>query len=198
MIEIAIWTATFAIGLSLLAVAAGAKAYVLHLAVAAMVSLAIAGLMLRENVAAVSSQRELLALSSRNARYMAAIWTFGASAMLLQYTAILAWEEWWHFVIGFIVAALGCLLFSHFFKSSVGDPERAQRYLTIAWWLAVLQLLAMSVTVVGLLVDGKMDFGYVDWAGNNVFFCGAIALAVMSAVSLWTYHRAQGAGVVSA
>ena len=194
MIEIAIWTATFAIGLSLLAIAAGAKAYVLHLAVAALISLGIAGLMLRENTRAVGSEPELMALSSRNARYMAAIWTWGAAAMLMQYTTILVWEEWWRFVIGFIVAALACLLFGHFFTSSVGDPKRSQRYLTIAWWLAVVQLIGMCATVVGLIVDGKMDFGYVDWAGNNVFFCGALALAVMSAVSLWTYQRARGTG----
>jgi hypothetical protein len=50
------------------------------------------------------------------------------------------------------------------------------------------QLAGMILVVVGLLIDGKMvrflDPRYTDWAANNVFFFGALALAAISGHAL--------------
>jgi hypothetical protein len=44
--------------------------------------------------------------------------------------------------------------------------------------------------VVGLIVDGKMTRfktpRFTDWAANNIFFCGAFAVAVICAYALKT------------
>ena len=59
--------------------------------------------------------------------------------------------------------------------------------LRIARYLAIVQLVGMVVTMLGLIIDGKMvrflTLRFTDWAANNVFF-GALGIAVISAYAL--------------
>ncbi|MEZ5854292.1 MAG: hypothetical protein R3D67_05895 [Hyphomicrobiaceae bacterium] len=59
----------------------------------------------------------------------------------------------------------------------------------VARGFALFLLFAMVITMVGLLVDGKMwrfttvaglRRGSQDWAANHIFFFGAMALAAIS------------------
>jgi hypothetical protein len=65
--------------------------------------------------------------------------------------------------------------------------------LKLARYLAMAQLVGAAVVMVGLLVDGKMwrfktaagqRAGWEDWAANNIFFFGALALASISWLAL--------------
>jgi hypothetical protein len=69
-----------------------------------------------------------------------------------------------------------------------------------------VQLVGAVAAMAGLILDGKLPFlpglpslieghyrvGAKDWAANDVFFFGAAALAIISAVALRSYNRALG------
>jgi hypothetical protein len=51
----------------------------------------------------------------------------------------------------------------------------------------------MLAVVAGMLIDGKMTRfltpRYTDWAANNIFFCGAVAVAAICAYALKTIPK---------
>jgi nitric oxide reductase large subunit len=68
--------------------------------------------------------------------------------------------------------------------------------LNLARILAIVQLAGMLAIMVGLLIDGKMQrfVGakvHSDWAANNVFFFGAMALALISWMAIKANRRFQ-------
>jgi hypothetical protein len=77
-----------------------------------------------------------------------------------------------------------------------------KKYATMLRWarfLAILQLVGMIVVMLGLLIDGKMvrflNPRHTDWAANNIFFFGALALAVISGYGLKANkHAGRGVG----
>lgn len=184
-----IWTLGLAGGLGLLIVAAAGQSYSLHTLIAAVSSFAIAIMAIRENERQIRSSAQVYALASTNARYMGLVWAWGLVALLVQYTTVIHWREWWQFAVVFGAAAILCLAFSNLLMSSAKDRVRGERVLRISRMLAIVQLVGMIVTVLGLIIDGKMRFQESDWAANNVFFYGAAALGVISAVSLRSYNR---------
>jgi hypothetical protein len=112
------------------------------------------------------------------------IWSWGALALAVTYgTQVLVWKEWWRFCIGFGAAAGLCWLFSFTLDSDAekgGEADAAM--LRLARYVAMVQLFGMVVTMLGLVIDGKMirflNPRFTDWAANNVFFFGAMALAL--------------------
>ena len=60
--------------------------------------------------------------------------------------------------------------------------------LRIARYLAIVQLAGMVITMLGLIIDGKMvrflTPRFTDWTANNIFFFGALGIAVISAYAL--------------
>jgi hypothetical protein len=48
--------------------------------------------------------------------------------------------------------------------------------------LVQVQLVGMAAGLISLFVDGKFprDATHPDWAGSNIFFCGALTLAIIS------------------
>ncbi len=74
--------------------------------------------------------------------------------------------------------------------------------LKIARGFSIFVMVAMLITMFGLLVDGKMwrfttvaglRRGSQDWAANNIFFFGAMALAAISANAIIMTGRAKAA-----
>jgi hypothetical protein len=63
-----------------------------------------------------------------------------------------------------------------------------------ARYLALIQFVGMIVVMLGLLIDGKMvrflNPRHTDWAANNIFFFGALALAAISGYALKTNKHA--------
>ncbi len=183
-----------ALSLGLLVLTADARAadvrmaYV-HAAISAATALLIAGV-------AVGQCRRLLAkaasaseIASSNAWYMGVIWTWGTLALIVTYgSGVLVWKEWWHFVLGFGAAAGLSLYFARTLKQDALAGKEDEATLRRARYLAIAALAGMVVTMLGLIIDGKMvrflTPRFTDWAANNVFFFGALGIAVISAYAL--------------
>lgn len=175
-----------------------------HAAICALVALGIAVSAARDNQKALAASMPVSEISALNALYMATIWAWGAIVMALTYVFVLSWKEWWHFVLGFAVAAIICGLFARMLKESKGGSEQQARLLQVSRYLAIAQLVGMVITMVGLVADKKMDaigltpFGPrnnppMDWAGNNAFFFGALGLIIVSWIALRSHRQAGNA-----
>lgn len=205
MVSTVIWIAAIAIASSLLIVTAGLGAVGLNALVAALISFVIAILAVRDNERIISSDADVYALASLNARYMAVTWGWAAVAVAMVYMSAITWPEWWHFCVGFCAAALLCLCFSNLLTSEGASQVSGDRVLRLSRILSIVQLVACVVAIIGMVVDGKVPFlnmpsliegktrlGEPYWAAHNIFVFGAAALAAISTVSLMSYNRALG------
>lgn len=162
-------------------------AYV-HMAIAGTVTLLLAGIAIRETRSIIEADAGRNAVAASKIRGVGFIWTWGTLALVATYgTGILQWKEWWHFTIPFAVLAVACLFVGNVLdRAADGAPDDG--LLRLMNILGKVQLGAMLIAVVGLLIDGKMTRFMVerhaDWAANNYFFFGAIALAVLSAFAI--------------
>jgi hypothetical protein len=160
-----------------------------HMAIAAAVSLVFAAMAIRECRSRLGAGAAPFEVAGNNARSMGMVWAWGALTLVITYgTGLLAWKEWWHFFIAFAVAAGLCLVFYAALKRSVRSGLQDETTLRWARYLAMIQLVGMVVVMLGLLIDGKMvrfhNPRYTDWAANNIFFFGALALALISGHAL--------------
>ncbi|MGO4682278.1 hypothetical protein [Hyphomicrobium sp. 2TAF46] len=181
------WTGwLFALAAAIFAtiLAAAANQPMLQMAAAAAVSLAIALLAIRDHGKLRNAGGPPSAVASSTARYLALLWGWAALTLLITYLFIIQqhWAEWWQFFLGFAFAAVASLGFS-----AMLDRDRAagNTDLTLVKFGRVLlqaQLLGMVAGVVSLFVDGKFPRAetYADWAGCNIFFFGALAIAAIS------------------
>lgn len=192
-----LWVASLTVSLSLLILAAGAGQPILHACVCAAMVTALAFVALSDNHSAVETKQPERVIAALNARHMALIWVWGALALFTVYgTGMLFWPEWWRFMLAFVVAGGVALLMAFWLGQDDLEPAREQRLLTYSRYLAWGQLFGMGIVAIGLVLDSKMDgigiapFGtrnvteWKDWAGNNVFFFGAIGLVVQSWLAL--------------
>jgi hypothetical protein len=200
MLPVVLWMLGIAISVPALVLSAAARpvnlqlAYA-HMAIAAAMSLVFAAMAIRECRAMLGAGAAPSEVASNNARCMGVVWAWGALALIMTYgTGALAWKEWWHFVIVFTVAAATCFLFAATLKMSARSGQEDETMLRWARYLAMIQLVGMIVVMVGLLIDGKMvrflNPRHTDWAANNVFFFGALALAAISGYALKTNKQA--------
>jgi hypothetical protein len=131
-------------------------------------------------------------VESVTAFYMALVWLWGAAALLLVYTLVLNWHEWWHFCLGFALAGGLSLGFSALLGKDADAGRDDETMLKLGRNLALVQFVAMLVTIVGLFIDPDKEFLFIkedDWAGNGIFLFGAIALAVLSGHALFTAKK---------
>jgi hypothetical protein len=162
-----------------------------HFAVAAVAAAAFAALAIRDSNRLLAAHATPTVLAASNANYLGLVWTWGALAIAVTYgTGVLSWREWFSFFLAFFVAAGLCLFFSAALKKDSGEGKEDATLLQVAHYLTIGQLVGMGLVVVGLLVDGKMTRfktpRFTDWAANNIFFCGAVAVAVICAYALKT------------
>lgn len=196
-----VWLLALGASVVALVLLAQGEQYFVHAAISALTALAIACFAARDNKEALATGSPAAQIGALNANYMATIWAWAALVMAVTYTFVLDWKEWWHFVLGFAAAALVCGGFARMLAASSGEPVREEKLLRISRYLAIGQLVGMAITMVGLVVDRKMDkigltmFGErgnppMDWAGNNAFFFGALGLVIVSWVALRSYNEA--------
>ncbi len=117
---------------------------------------------------------------------------WGSVALLLVYTFILKWHEWWHFCLGFALAGGLSLGFSILLGRDADAGREDETMLKLGRNLAIAQFVAMLVTIVGLIIDPDKEFLFIkedDWAGNGIFLLGAIALALLSGHALLTARK---------
>ena len=176
--------------------AAGIYLPVVHMILAAALALFIAISCYRDNEKAIGEGRSIWALAQLNARYMGLVWAWGALTLLATYTLVLSWKEWWQFFAASLAFAALCLLFSRLLTRDGEQGDENSTMLSLSRKLAIAQLVGMIIAMVGLLIDGKMirylTPRYTDWPANNVFFFGALALALISLIALRSQKRLSG------
>jgi len=189
MADLIIWMIAFTISISVTVLSAAAGHYDLHMGISAVVTLTIA-------VVAVQLHRKLMAakahrstLAAATSRYIGLVWIWAACAILVIYEFILTWRESWHFVIGLSIVGALCLGLAHMFDRDGVSGKQDDTLLSLGRTLNVLQVFGMLITVIGLVADGKFGFDArdamrPDWAANNIFFFGAIAVALIGAHAL--------------
>lgn len=190
MASMFIWMLGIALGIAIMVISAAVGQPLMHMAAAAFIGLVIALLGIRENREQHHAGASKSAVASSTARYMGLVWVWGALALLVTYFFILKWHEWLHFFMAFAIAGALCLFIANMLGRDAEAGREDPSMMKVARYLTIAQLVGMVVTVIGLLVDGKMTRfltpRFTDWAANNIFFFGAIALAALSANSLMT------------
>ncbi len=199
MLTAGIWMMTFLLSLAALIFTAATNEYIMHMVVAGCVAVVFA-------ITAIGAERKLRSenasetlIAASNARHMGFVWAWGASALVLTYTSILSWHEWMTFFFVFAGAAILCLFFSNILRREADSPSGDGTITKLARYMAIVQLVGMVITMVGLVIDGKMQryldirAGWEDWAANNIFFFGALALAIISANALYYSRNAANA-----
>ncbi len=188
-----IWILGLAVGTAAMIVSAAMRLHYVHMGATAVISIFIALAAHSQNRAAIAANASPAEISSLNARFMGIVWTWGALALLVTYLFVLSWREWWQFFIVFAVLACICLLFAVMLRGEGASRGGDETFLKLARYLAIAQLVGAILVMIGLLVDGKMwrfktaagqRVGWEDWAGNNIFFFGALALASISWLAL--------------
>jgi hypothetical protein len=185
-----------AASVAILVVTAAAQMFYLHMAVAAVIALFMALAALRANTKATEAGDSEASVAALNARYMGIVWSWGSLALFITYISVLSWKEWWQFLIAFVLAAAISMFFAILLRREVEQDTEDPALLNLARILAIVQLAGMLAIMVGLLIDGKMQrfVGakvHSDWAANNVFFFGAMALALISWMAIKANRRFQ-------
>ncbi len=188
------WMLSIAVSIALLVITAALKAAnpsmaYAHMAIAAVMAVVFALLAVRETDQLVKAGGSRPAVAAQTARFMGYVWTWGALALVISYgSGVVAWHEWLTFFIGFAILAAASLFFSFMLQRDADEGKEDEAILKLGRYLAWAQLFGMILVVVGLIIDGKMTRFLVprhgDWAANNIFFFGAIALGVISAYAI--------------
>lgn len=169
-----------------------------HIAATAASALVLAAAAIFENRRLHGAGAPPNGLSSATAAAMGMVWAWGGLSVFLIYMLGLAsWYEWWQFPPAFAALAGLCALFAVMMRRDERAGREDKTMLTLGRRLTMAQLAGAIVAMVGLAIDGKMTRflairrGWEDWPANNVFFFGALALALISANALWTSRDAQ-------
>ena len=122
------------------------------------------------------------------------ILTIAAISLLATYAfRILTWREWLSFFLA-VMAMGGLTLFLSATITKDADAKSTDdTMMKVARGYSIFILVAMVIAMVGLVVEGKMwrfttvagqRDGWQDWAANNIFFFGAVALACVAGNNL--------------
>lgn len=164
-----------------------------HMGICAVMAVAFIALAIRE-VRGVRETGETGAakISGIIAQNTGLVFAWGASGLILTYgTGIVSWKEWPGFLIVFAGLALVSFFTARVHFSAAASGEIDPRFWKISRYLGLGLTIGMVIVMVGLLADGKMARfleiqrpNWQDWAANNYFFFGALALAVLGAYGL--------------
>ena len=124
------------------------------------------------------------AAASVGLQHLGLVWTWAVLALLATYAFVLQWREWWHFVLAFALLAGVCLWLAAALRKEARSGARDDTLQKLARTVAMIHLGVGVITMLGLIIDGKMVRFLVarhhDWAAQNIFFFGAMALAAIS------------------
>jgi hypothetical protein len=156
----------------------------LQIAACAVVALAIVILAVWDHQRLINTGASPNAIASSTARYLALVWAWGAFAILLMYVVVLdkRWPEWWQFFLGFSFAALASILFANMLDRDRAAGRSDPALVKAGRLLVQVQIVGMAVGIASMFADHKFprDVAHADWAGNNVLFFGALAIAAIS------------------
>ncbi len=201
MTSMLIWMLGIGFSISSLVLTAAMKIPYAHMAVAAFISLLVALAALSELRKPVMTSEEMSTMVGTNLRHMGLIWSWGAIGLLVTYGfKILEWREWLHFFVAFVVLAGLTYFLAVTFTNDGQGKEHDATMIRIARGFSMFIVAAMLITMIGLILDGKMwrfatvagqRPGWQDWAANNIFFFGALAQAAVAWNVLKLLERLQ-------
>ena len=191
MASMIIWVLGIGLSVAILVVTAAMQQFYVHTAIAAVVGILFA-------IASHTEARAAAALPAGNEgaigaslRHMGFVWAWGALGLLATYApGVLTWREWLSFFAAFAVLGVLTLVLSAALRKDAASGITDPMLIKVARGFSIFILVAMVITMVGLLIDGKMwrfftvpgqKPGSQDWGANNFFFFGALALALISA-----------------
>ena len=198
MAALVIWMIAFTIATCITVISAASHNATLHMCITALITLAIA-------IVAVQAHRQLMAqsasrstLAASTSRYIGLVWVWAGSAILVTYEFILTWKEAMPFIVGLMVVGGLCLGLAIVFDRHSQAGTDDETMLNLSRTLNLLQMVGMLIAVVGLIADGKFRFiadGTLraDWAANNIFFFGALAVALIGAQALISEKKLEQA-----
>ena len=201
MLSIVLWVLGIGASVAALVVTAALKLHdmnmaYLHMAITAAVSIGmalVAMLQLREE--APDSRVGHAIKASAGLRHMGLVWTWAALALFATYAFVLQWREWWHFALAFALLAGVCLWLAVTLRRDARAGSEDDTMLKLARILTIVHLATGLITMLGLVIDGKMVRFMVprhqDWAAQNIFFFGALALAAISWTALTAMRSDQ-------
>ena len=188
------WVLSICVSVALLVWTAAAKAAnpdmaYAHMAIAAISAIGFALFAVRDVQKTVAAGASRSTISANSAWSMGYVWVWGTLGLLVTYASgAAAWHEWLHFFAAFAVAGAAALFFANLLQRDANAGKDDEAILKVSRYLAYAQLFGMLAVMIGLIIDGKMTRFLVprhgDWAANNIFFCGALALAVISVFAL--------------
>jgi hypothetical protein len=198
MASLVIWMAAFTIGTCVTVLSAATGSYGLHLGVTGLVTLSIAIVAVQEHGQLMAHNAKRSALAATTSRYIGLVWIWAACAILVTYEFILSWRETWQFVIGLAIIGALCLGLAIMFDRDAESGKEDPTMLSLGRTLNLLQMVGMLMAVIGLVADNKFILtarGAVrsDWAANNIFFFGAIAVALIGAHALISEKKLEQA-----
>lgn len=189
MAALVIWMTAFTIGTCVTVLSAATGNYGLHLGVTALVTLSIAIVAVQTHRQQMAQNAKRSALAATTSRYIGLVWIWAACAILVTYEFILTWRESWQFVFGLAIIGALCIGLAIMFDRDAEAGKEDETMLSLGRTLNLLQMVGMLMAVIGLVADGKFLLAprgvmRSDWAANNIFFFGAIAVALIGAHAL--------------
>ncbi len=197
MASLAIWMITLSISLAAIILSAAAGIPSVHTAFAGLIGLTIAAMAVVDNLQRRKAGTEESLVAASTARYMGLVWTWGALSLFVTYYFILSWKEWMVFTGIFAVIGILCMFFAATLEKDAEAGRKDETMLNLAKYLSIGQLVGMLIATVGLVIDGKFpvtvksNIGWQDWAANNIFFFGALSIAIITANALWTKYQKE-------
>jgi len=184
-----------AAGAATLTAVAAWRLPIVHMGLSATIAGAIAYLSFADAKRAAVSGASPGAISGIHATSAGYILAWAAVALVATYTTALEWDEWWQFFAAFGIVGVLTLLLARTLVSDArkGKDDVAMIIIArfLAWWL----LIGGAGAAIGLLADKKMTRflspRYTDWAANNTFFFGGIALAFLGWAILQASRKAK-------
>ena len=184
---VALWMIALTVSICMIVVSAALGEPTLLMFMTGLVSMGIALLSVRENANLTAAGVSRSAVAASTARNMGLVWLWGAIGILMVYLFILHWREWWLIFLGMVFVGVLSLFFAATLRRDAEAGREDETILRLGRYLTIAQLIGMIVTVAGILLDpGKhlITTERSDWAANNIFVFGALALAAISAHSL--------------
>jgi hypothetical protein len=184
MLSLTGWLFSLAAALCATILAAAAHQPNLQMTAVAVVCVAIALIAVRDHQKLRTTGAPISAIASSTARYLSLIWAWAALAVLITYVFVIDkhWAEWWQFFIGFSFAAIASIGFSVLLDRDRAAGRDDAMLVRMGRVLLQAQVIGMAAGIISLFVDNKFprDASHADWAGCNIFFFGALAIAAIS------------------
>ncbi len=155
-----------------------------HLAMCAMIALALIATAYIENQKLIAAGEPKSVVAASTARYCGLVWAWGALGIAVTYGVTLQdrWPEWWQFFLGFAAAAVASIWFANQLSRDAAAGRSDDALLKMGRTLTIAQIVGVIAALITMFIEGKFPraSSYADWAGCNIFVFGGLAIIAIS------------------